>query len=436
MRYLFKLSMLLLLGLLVSCSDDKEDYLISGCGIDQQNQFVHEVMLDTYLWYQEVEPQIDYADFSSPQQLLEFLRYQERDSTFSYITSAESFDSLYQEGQYVGYGFSPILLANDGTAWIRYVFDDSPAGQAGIERGDQILSIDGELVETLTVDDWEDIFGPAEIGYPLDLVVGKADASTLGISLEKALVNINTVLHQEVLSNGTEDVGYLVFNSFLSTSRPELHAAFNDFNDAGVTKLILDLRYNGGGSVAIANELASYLQAVSDSNQDLFTRLVYNDKQQSSNQNYFLRPLTGALNLEQLIVITSGSTCSASEMIVHGLSPYLDVRTVGSTTCGKPVGMNAYRFCDNMLVPVTFAVANKDDVDNDTVGDYFAGLPAQCAADDNLALDFGNVTDPMLAEALYVSANGSCQPLAARSTPRSYRDIYDAGSLRGVIGAY
>ena len=188
----------------------------------------------------------------------------------------------------------------------------------------------------------------------------------------------------------------------------------------------------------MARDLASYLRAVSESSQDLFSRLVFNDKNQSSNQSYFLRPLIHALNLDQLIVITTASTCSASEMIINGLSPYpdLDIKTVGSTTCGKPVGMNAFQFCDSMLVPVTFAVANQDQVASDTVADYFDGLPADCAAEDDFRVAFGDIDDPMLAEALYVSANNGCQPLAARSSPRSYRDVYAPGSLRAVIGAY
>ena len=244
------------------------------------------------------------------------------------------------------------------------------------------------------------------------------------------------MLHQSVLTSGSDQIGYLVFNSFLTTSLVELIDVFADFSNAGVNKLILDLRYNGGGSVSVARDLASYLNAVSENNQDLFARLVFNDKNQSSNQSYFLRPLIHALNLDQLIVVTTASTCSASEMIINGLSPYLDVRTVGGTTCGKPVGMNAFQFCDSMLVPVTFAVANRDQVANDTVADYFDGLPADCAAEDDLSLPFADIDDPMLAEALYVSANNACQPLAARSSPRSYRDVYAPGSLRSVIGAY
>ncbi len=431
MRHLFKLSALLLLSLLVSCGDSEEDFLISGCGIDQQNRFVHEVMLENYLWYEEVEPQIDYADFDSPQQLLEFLRYQERDSRFSYITSAASFDSLYQQGQYVGYGFSPILLASDDTAWIRYVFDGSPAQQEGLQRGDQIVSVNDQLVADISIEDWATIFGPDEIGYPVDLVVRKSDASTLGISMEKALITINTVLHQEILSNGVENVGYLVFNSFLSTSLNELDDAFDLFSSNGVNKLILDLRYNGGGSVAVANVLASYLQAVTMSNQDLFGRLVYNDKNQSNNLDFYLLPLADALDLDQLIIITTPSTCSASEMIINGLEPYLDVQTVGTATCGKPVGMNGFRFCDKILLPVTFATENRDGV-----GDYFSGLPVDCPAVENLAAAFGDIADPMLAEALYLSANNDCQPVAARSVPPSYQDVYRPGSLRAVIGAY
>ena len=188
---------LLLICLLVwlpSCDEDGEAVpFLASCDTADQNRFVHEVMLDKYLWYEELDTDINYDDFDSPQQLLDFLRFDEKDR-FSYIADAAEFNSLFSAGQYLGYGFSYLVEAND-TVWIRFVYNDSPAGRAGLVRGDEILSINGESVEQIIqANDWANVFGPAEQGVPLELLVRKADTSVTTLDLFKDTVNINTVL--------------------------------------------------------------------------------------------------------------------------------------------------------------------------------------------------------------------------------------------------
>lgn len=423
LRYL----LLLLSSLIISCDDGGS--VTDSCSIKQQNRSVHEILLDKYLWYQDVPSIIDfsYDDFDSPQQMLDFLIDQDRDR-FSYLTQADDFDSLYNEGQYVGYGFS-YWPRSDGTVVVRFVYSDSPAGVAGLERGDQILSInDQSVADIINALAWDTVLGPSEVGYPVDMVVRKADGSTIALSMEKAVVNINTVLHSSIIDNGSESVGYLVFSSFLGTSNEELAEVFEEFHANSVRRLVLDLRYNGGGSIAVANNLASYLFA--NNQREVFAELVYNGKYQSNSSYVFNDLLTDALDIDQLVVITTAATCSASEMIINGLDPFVEVITVGETTCGKPVGMNPFQFCDNILLPVTFSIVNRDGV-----GDYFDGLPADCPAQDDPSVSFGDRLDPMLSEALYVTQNSSCSPIS-RSIP-SRPDAQSKplpSSLRFIIG--
>ena len=436
MRYPKKLIVLLLTSLLLSCSGSGgggNNGLDLECTTAKQNQYVHELLLDVYYWYQEVDPVINYADFESPQQTLDLLKYEALDR-FSYIADAAEFDSIFGAGQYPGFGFS-LLTESDGTVWIRFIFDDSSAGRAGLQRGDQILSINGQtVVEISDAFAWDDVLGSdEEEGYTISMLVRKQDGSIITMSMEKSIVNINTVLHSSVINTSSDSVGYMVYESFIGVSNSEFERIFNTFNTAGVTKLILDLRYNGGGSALVATNLASYLKPVSTNNTDEFTTLIYNDKLQFMNETLYLSPMINSLNIDQLIIITSEQTCSASEMIISGLDPYLDVKTVGSPTCGKPVGMNGFEYCGNVILPVTFAVENVNNV-----GEYFDGLPADCPADDDVSYDFGDNLDPMLSQALYLSENNTCQITTASTQSQALKldasPTTEPYSLRSVIG--
>jgi len=404
----------------------------AGCSIPEQNQFVHELLLDRYLWYREVPATIDYADFDSPEQTLEFLKYQEKDR-FSYIAKKAAFNSLFGAGQYVGYGFS-YFLDSDARAWFKFVYDDSAAGRAGLERGDEIISINGQTVEQISAAlAWDTIFGDAKIGVPVSMVVGKKEGSIADVQMEKSVVNINTVLYSSVIDQAGEKLGYLVFNSFLGTSVDELDTVFAEFSAQGVRRLILDLRYNGGGSVSVAKELASYLYNNDASNQ-LFTMLEQNDKHRALDSKFYFSSKVNELDLQQLVVITTGSTASASEMIINGLKPFVPVKTIGSKTYGKPVGMNGFEFCDKIMLPITFAVYNADHN-----GGYFDGIEADCAADDDVSAAFGDtVNDPMLAQALRVTAGQNCsaqKPALTRAMAAPAPVPAHQASLQDFIGA-
>jgi carboxyl-terminal processing protease len=417
-------------------TDVCQDVLQNSCDIPRQNQCVHQIMKDYYLWYQHVTDSIDYNAYSSPAATLEALRYYDKNQPlikpdrFSYITTQSSFESLYADGQYLGYGFQTQVDSN-ARVWVDYVFEDSPAGKAGVQRGDEIYSINGQVLSAYNATrNWTELLGPQQQGYSVDMVLVKADASNVSINLSKTVVNVNTVLYSDVLDIGGVKTGYLVFQHFLSTSVAEIQQVFADFDAQGVSQVILDLRYNGGGSVDVSNTLASYLNGTSTIG-NVFSRLLYNDKHQSENHNYLFKQLPNALTLDQLIVITSEQTCSASELVINGLSPYLPVKTVGSATCGKPVGMNAFYFCDNALLPITFESQNRDGQ-----GGYFDGIAADCAAQDDVSYEFGDLADPMLSQAIYLAQNGSCQSAARPSHSAVPRTQPATGSLSDIFGAY
>jgi len=215
------------------------------------------------------------------------------------------------------------------------------------------------------------------------------------MNLVKEVIDIQTVLYSSVFEEGNDTIGYFVFTSFIDTSFDELQALFENFRNRGVNKLVIDLRYNGGGAIWIADALASWV--FGDNRGEVFAEIRYNAQNQDKNYSYAMVSMNEGLNgLDEVVVITSGETCSASEMLINGLKPFLPVTTVGGTTCGKPVGMSPKRICDKMLLAVNFAVYNADGE-----GDYFDGITAQCPAQDDPSLPFGDNGDPMLQAAAW-----------------------------------
>ena len=392
----------------------------SSCDIAQQNRFVHAEMLDRYYWYRQVPDDVDYDRFDSPRQLLDFLRYTRYDR-FSYITSQSEFEDLLIGGTYIGYGFS-YVIESFSSVRIRFVYQQSAAGYAGIRRGDEVLEINGQdVVDIIAANSWNQVFGEAEIGLPLSIKLRRSSGLVETLNLVKDRVTINTVLHSEVIDSASRRIGYLVFNSFLNTSLAELEAVFQQFRLAGVNELILDLRYNGGGSVEVARRLASFIHRTETANRDLFAELRYNDRYQADNINLYFEPEPGSLGVDELTVITTEMTCSASELVVVALQPYFTrVTTIGGRSCGKPVGMNPVSFCDKTLLAVNFASYNAAGS-----GEFFDGLAADCPAVDDVSRDFGDLLEPMLQAAKYYVDNRVCEAVVTRP-------LRPAGGLRGL----
>ena len=412
--------------LLAGCSSGGGD---SSCSTVAQNRSVHREMLDNYYWYDRLPSRVDYEAFDSPAATLDYLRYDALDR-FSYIASRQAFDNFLNDGTYIGYGFSYGIEAG-GEVLLRFVYTQSPAGVAGLERGDEILAVNGQSAASISAaGGWGSVFGPAEAGVPLALQLRRRSGAIETVNLSKNTVTINTVLHSEVINSGAATIGYLVFNNFLNTSPAELDPVFAQFDIAGVDRLVLDLRYNGGGSVAVARDLASRIRDTLAADTDLFVELRFNDRNRDSDFSFYLAPRADNLGLDRLTVITTDATCSASEQVISGLSPFLsEVTTIGGSTCGKPVGQSPVDFCDSTLVAVNFASYNALGQ-----GEYFSGISPDCAALDDPRFGFGDAAEPLLQAARFHVDNAACPParpaggrLPGRAAPLS--------GLQAVIGA-
>ncbi len=420
-----KFILLCQLLLLAACSEGGSPFAITGCSIAQQNETVHKTMLDSYYWYDRVASSIDYNAFASPAETLDYLRYATLDR-FSYISPQADFSNFINNGTYLGYGFA-YKVESDDSVWVQFVYTLSPATTAGLQRGDRILSVNGQPVASIiAADSWGSVFGADLAGLPLALEIQR-NMALQTLSMSKATVTINTVLFSDIIDNGTNKIGYLVFNNFLNTSTAEFAPVFAQFKTAGVDRLILDLRYNGGGSVPVGRELASYIKSSAVANSEVYVELRYNNRHPEYNFAFYFSPRANSLGLAEVTVITSEATCSASEQLISGLDPYLDVTTIGSRSCGKPVGMNPLNFCDSTLLAVNFASFNAN-----RQGDYYSGIPADCAAGDDLAFALGDPAEPMLQAARHYVENRSCL-----TTPRPQQQPArrPAVGLEAMIGA-
>lgn len=410
----------------------RHEYRISpGCPVEEQNKFVYEVMRDTYLWYDKI-PAVDYKSYASPQLLLEDMRYKDLDK-WSYITSTEAHYTYFEKGKYIGTGFRP-QFDRRGDCRVAFVHEDSPADKAGLERSDKLLEINDKTISEIRIDDlWNTIFGEDEPGVKVRLKVQDLKGEIRELTVEKDWVTTDPILHYDIVESNGLKIGYLVFNTFIETALEELDTVFAYFKESEIDELVLDLRYNRGGEVSVARHLASLIAGDRAFGKP-FIKSVHNNRYMGWNETTRFTKPDSALSLDRIICITTASTCSASELLMNGLEPFVDVISIGDTTRGKPVGMYGWDFCGIHIAPVEFSTVNAQDE-----GGYFEGIPPACYVEDDLSRVFGDTEETSLKEALYYISNGSCTDESGASrtkqTLRSPEEIREEG-LRKEIGAF
>lgn len=377
----------------------------ADCSPQGQNQFLFELMKDAYLWYDTV-PDVDYRAYPSPEALLADLVTEPRDR-WSYISSKSVDDAFFREGQTLGFGMR-WSFDQENSLRLAMIQPGSPAGEAGLRRGDAVVAINGIDVEQVVSDDlWEELAGPDEEGYEMSLTIERADAEPFTVALQKAWYGITTVVSPRVVQAGSATVGYLMLTTFIEPSVSELDSAFALFRESQVDELVLDLRYNGGGRLSVERHLASLIHRPAEAGA-LLDITAHNDRHVDWDKRETFEDLDQPpLPLSRLVVITSGGTASASETLINSLRAYMDVKIVGSTTHGKPVGMYGWDNCDMVVHPIAFRVLNAKEE-----GDFYDGFPPDCAADDTLSAELGDAGETCLAEALHLLEYGECSTAA------------------------
>jgi carboxyl-terminal processing protease len=404
-----------------SCQKDDEDDLqrISA------NKKLYEIMSNAYYWYDGM-PSVNPANYPSPYELMEALRNKQLDP-WSYVSTWKEFEDYYKDSRFIGYGFGS--LWDGGKLRVSFIFNTTDMYANGVRRGWIVERINNTVIQPgMNINQ---MLGANDIGVSNSFVFRRPDGSEASMTVQKKEVIMNTVLHREIIEAGDKKVGYLVFKSFIQSSIGELNEAVDFFNSAGIDDLVLDLRYNGGGQ----SDVALHLAAVIGSNAlvgEPFAKYMYNDKLSADwNKSDIFKAVPQNLGLGRLITIATRQTASASEMVINGLRPFMDVYIVGDDTYGKPMGMNVWNHDDlYAFVPVTFKIANKE-----SYGDYFDGLPADSSIPDDLSRNFGDTEEALLKEALNFIVSGSFSP-QVKSRSVFVQPFEQMTGFRREIGAH
>jgi len=401
------------------------------CSDDLQKKFIYDYMKDMYYWNDYV-PDLDIELYFSPENLFEDLIYTNKDK-WSYIDSKINYDNYHNDGTYFGYGF--FFSKNVKNQFpIYFVYKNSDAGIAGLERSDLILEIDGEDILKLFNENMiESYLGNDQTSSSIELTIQKQDGTIKQVYLTKKWVKIDSILHYEILSYNNKKIAYLVYNSFHPNSVDELSNIFKYFTEQDVSELILDLRYNGGGSGAVAQYLASIIVGnIINNDVDIFYKQEFNQKYSKYNFDVGFISTENSLDLNRVFIITSNITCSASELIISGIRPYIDVFVVGGQTCGKPYGLIGEEFCDKVLVSIVVKVLNAD---NES---YEDGIIPDCFASDNPLRSFGDIQEDSLMEVLYLMDNDKCSYSQSKKIPckLEYENIIHFKGLMQEINAF
>lgn len=420
--------------------------------LDNEKAWLHSYMSDAYLWYSDM-PKVNAASaaFSNTSDVYGSLdNYFKAQKTpaltasgkprdqFSFTIPTKEWNDLINSGSASGYGIewywdSPTPPRN---LRIAYVEPGSPAANAGLLRGDHLLTADGVSGDTGTkagVDTLNAALFPSADGQSHSFSFSRDGAGTIDKSVTSATVIKNPVPTTMVLDNAGAKVGYVVFTDHIASSEQKLIDAVNTLKAAAVTDLVLDLRYNGGGYLYLASELAYMIAGKTRTDGKVFEQLTYNSKRSAeTNSDEAKTPffdtsciLSGnqctdqkalpTLNLSRVTVIATGSTCSASEAIINGLRGVdVEVRIIGSTSCGKPYGFTAKDNCGISYLPIEFKGVNAKGF-----GDYADGFAATCPVSDDFDKQLGDTSEGMLSAALYNLQHNACDLTAAQSARRS-----------------
>ena len=383
----------------------------------------------TYLWYKEVPTDINMADYTNTVDYFDKLKTgattasgQPKDR-FHYTYTTAEWNALNNASQDTGYGLTWSL--NSVTAprtWrIAIVQPGSPAAAAGLQRGDRLMAVDG--IDFVSTSDETQVaklnagLTPDGAGKQHTLTLQRA-GSNFDVALTSAVVTTTPVKNVKTIDTPTGKVGYLSFEDHNAVSEQQLIDAFTTLKNQGATDLVLDMRYNGGGLLYVASELA-YMVAGPTSAGKTFERPVYNDKTAPAPTIPFLDKAYGystptgtplpSLGLKHVTVLTTGDTCSASEAVINGLRGVdVQVDLIGGATCGKPYGFTPQDNCGTTYFAIQFQGVNAKGF-----GDYADGFAPTCTMPDDLNHALGDTSENVLAAALSYRATGTCPAATA-----------------------
>ena len=407
----------------------------SGSSIDKPGTLLDELTWvrswidETYLWYREVPTTYQPSSFSTPIAYFDVLKTtattasgQPKDRFHFTYTTAEWEASL--NGVELGYGMLLALTRNTPPrkAVISIVEPGSPAALAGLQRGDMLQSIDGvDFVNAADAASLKIInAGLLPKAQGTHALSFSRDGTVRNATLQAVEVSTSAVQNERIIDTPTGKVGYLTFNTHNNVAERQLVETMRRFQAAGISDLVLDVRYNGGGYLDVASELAYMIAGPQVTTGKTFEQVLFNDKTRPEAPVPFHAQSRGfggpnplpkgtplpSLGLKRVTLLTTGNTCSASEAIINGLRGVdVQVNLIGGTTCGKPYGFYPQPNCGTTYFAVQFQGVNAKGF-----GDFADGMAPTCEVADDYQHALGDAAEGMLAAALRYRGSGSCVP--------------------------
>jgi carboxyl-terminal processing protease len=354
-----------------------------------------------YLWYSDM-PKVDLSSYTDPAKYVDAIRYNK--DHWSFVAPLDQVMALIQSGQSGGWGAGFKFDLADSLR-IADVYHDSPMGRDSVARGWMIRSIDGQPVKNMSVKAINQELAKDQLTFGFVL----PDSRYKALTITKGNVVMNTVQYSHVYDTNGQKTGYLVFSDFLEPSVADLDTTFATFKADGVSNLILDLRYNGGGLLTTADSLMSLIAGNKYNNQS-YNVQKFNDQHTNANENNIIHQTANSLNLDKIVIITSSSTASASELTIAGLMPLYPVTLIGTKTLGKPVGMSIFSDTKNNLAIAPISFRN---INSAGYSDYFDGIPVDYQVYEDVKYPFGDPNELCLKAALNYLSTGSTGTSAA-----------------------
>ena len=396
-----------------------------SCSLANRQQFVRDVLNEWYLFPDLLATNVNAANYTDIQDYIDALvapaRAQSKDRFFTYITSIEEENDLIQNGSSAGFG---IRLGYDTSANRVFVLEAFEAGtgfQAGMDRGTELLTIGGQSVASLMSSGGPqaviNALGPSDPGLSRSFTFRTREGTERNANISKTEFSLDPISDRygvKILNDGTGPVGYINLRTFIvQDAGPQLRTAFQQFKNQGITKVILDLRYNGGGLVSVAELLGDLMAA--DKSGQVFSKTVLRPSKSSENEVDRFTAQSEAISATKIAVIGRGGTASASELVTNSFIPYLgnNLALVGTNTFGKPVGQFAFdrSACDDRFRAVAFKTTNANDQ-----GEYFTGLASvvqrTCAANDGIFEALGDPNETSISAALDFLGGRTCTPIS------------------------
>lgn len=417
----------------------------------QEKNFLRSWSYETYLWFEDL-PDINPNTSENPQQYFNRLISSERTASGSLKDNFHFYEPTENEEAWsagITYGYGLNLKAYwdvPRTIYVTYSDTGSPAANRGIKRGAEIVAIDGASVAAVNINTLVDALFPSQINAVHEFEIRDAGATTTRkVTLESASLPTDSVSVAKAIAHNGSKVGYVQFNTFIPDAQDQWVTAINSLKNAGVSDLVVDMRYNGGGYIAVAAQVG-YMIAGANTTNKVFYQDVANSKSPKEEPWGFLdtglyglnKSLTlPTLNLQRVYVLATEGTCSASELVINSLRGIgVSVYLIGDTTCGKPYGFLPQPNCGTTYYTIQFKAINAKGF-----GEYSDGfIPSStdngqdkikgCKVADDLKHELGDPNEALLAAALQLRATGTCPTVSSSGQQKMSAEAFSGELVR------